>query len=73
MLVPRDLHLGAGGQVVGAVASQICAAPRAPVGPGRPPSAPSAPSMPPRPSANLPREFYGERITVNFNAREACS
>ena len=25
------------------------------------------------PFRNLPREFYGERISVNFNAREACS
>jgi hypothetical protein len=25
------------------------------------------------PFRNLPREFYGQRITVNFNAREACS
>jgi periplasmic protein TonB len=25
------------------------------------------------PFRTLPREFYGERISVNFNAREACS
>lgn len=25
------------------------------------------------PYRNLPREFYGDRIAVNFNAREACS
>jgi hypothetical protein len=25
------------------------------------------------PFRNLPREFYGEQIAVNFNAREACS
>jgi protein TonB len=25
------------------------------------------------PFRNLPREFYGDRIAVNFNAREACS
>lgn len=25
------------------------------------------------PYRNLPREFYGERISVNFNAREACA
>ena len=25
------------------------------------------------PFRNLPREFYGDKIAVNFNAREACS
>ncbi len=25
------------------------------------------------PFRSLPREFYGDRIAVNFNAREACS
>jgi len=25
------------------------------------------------PFRDLPRAFYGERISVNFNAREACS
>ena len=25
------------------------------------------------PFRNLPREFYGERVAVNFNAREACA
>jgi hypothetical protein len=24
------------------------------------------------PFRGLPREFYGDRIAVNFNAREAC-
>lgn len=63
--------LGAGGQVVGNVASQI-KGPQTPVsrtGAERAVSAVYAAA----PFRNLPREFYGEKIAVNFNAREACS
>jgi hypothetical protein len=63
--------LGAGGMVVGDVKSQIKGpqTPAAQVGAQRAVSAVFAAA----PFRNLPREFYGEPIAVNFNAREACS
>jgi outer membrane biosynthesis protein TonB len=63
--------LGAGGQVVGDVTPQIkgAATPVARVAAERAVSAVFAAS----PFRNLPREFYGDKIAVNFNAREACS
>jgi len=63
--------IGAGGQVVGDVASDIRSARNAvsQAGASRAVSAVYAAA----PYRNLPREFYGERISVNFNAREACS
>jgi outer membrane biosynthesis protein TonB len=63
--------LGAGGQVVGDVTPQIkgAATPVARIAAERAVSAVFAAS----PFRNLPREFYGDKIAVNFNAREACS
>jgi outer membrane biosynthesis protein TonB len=63
--------LGVGGQVVGDVGSQI-QGPRTPVaqaGADRAVRAVYAAA----PFRGLPREFYGDRIAVNFNAREACA
>jgi outer membrane biosynthesis protein TonB len=65
-------QLGAGGAVTGDVSSQILHG-----GPGA--VAQAAADRAVRavygasPFRALPREFYGQRITVNFNAREACS
>jgi periplasmic protein TonB len=63
--------LGAGGQVVGDVTPQIkgAATPVARTAAERAVSAVYAAA----PFRNLPREFYGDKIAVNFNAREACS
>ena len=63
--------LGAGGQVVGNVASQIAGA-HTPVSRTAAERAVSA-VYAAAPFRSLPREFYGDRIKVNFNAREACS
>ncbi|MDB5419906.1 MAG: hypothetical protein JWP50_3325 [Phenylobacterium sp.] len=71
VLVKVTFQLGAGGQVVGDVASQIVRGQGgvAQVAANRAVSAVYAAA----PFRDLPREFYGERISVNFNAREACS
>jgi len=73
----RDVQLrvtftiGPGGQVVGDATSQIKS--------GQPDVARAAAERAVRavyaaaPFRSLPREFYGEKIAVNFNAREACS
>ena len=63
--------IGAGGQVVGDAKSEIKSAqtPVSRVAAERAISAVYAAA----PYRNLPREFYGERIAVTFNAREACS
>jgi outer membrane biosynthesis protein TonB len=63
--------IGAGGQVVGDVTPQIKSAqtPVSKIAAERAASAVYAAA----PYRNLPREFYGEKIAVNFNAREACS
>ena len=63
--------LGAGGQVVGDVVPQIkgAATPVARTAAERAVSAVYAAA----PFRNLPREFYGDKIAVNFNAREACT
>jgi periplasmic protein TonB len=63
--------IGAGGQVVGDVGSEIRSVRNAvsQAGASRAVSAVYAAA----PYRNLPREFYGEKISVNFNAREACS
>jgi len=63
--------LGAGGQVVGEVASQIKGAQNA-VSQAAADRAVRA-VYAAAPFRNLPREFYGDKIAVNFNAREACS
>ncbi|HEY0437322.1 MAG TPA: energy transducer TonB [Phenylobacterium sp.] len=71
VLVHVVFTIGAGGQVVGDVASEIRSARNAvsQAGASRAVSAVYAAA----PYRNLPREFYGEKISVNFNAREACS
>ena len=63
--------LGQGGQVVGDVGSQI----RGPATPVARTAAERAVSAvyAAAPFRALPKEFYGEKIAVNFNAREACS
>lgn len=63
--------IGAGGQVIGNVASQIKGA-QSPVSRTAAERAVSA-VYAAAPFRNLPREFYGDKIAVNFNAREACS
>lgn len=63
--------IGAGGQVVGDATSQIRSGQSdvARAGAERAVRAVYAAA----PYRTLPREFYGEKIAVNFNAREACS
>jgi outer membrane biosynthesis protein TonB len=63
--------IGQGGQVVGDVGHQIKSAqtPVSQVAAERAVRAVYAAA----PFRTLPREFYGERVAVNFNAREACS
>jgi outer membrane biosynthesis protein TonB len=63
--------IGAGGQVVGEVASQIKGA-QTPVSQAAADRAVRA-VYAAAPFRNLPREFYGDKIAVNFNGREACS
>lgn len=63
--------IGQGGQVVGDVGSQI-KGPATPVARAAAERAVSA-VYAAAPFRNLPREYYGEKIAVNFNAREACS
>ena len=63
--------IGAGGQVIGDVASQIKGA-HTPVSQAAADRAVRA-VYAAAPFRNLPREFYGDKIAVNFNAREACS
>jgi len=63
--------LGLNGQVVGQVAPQILG-PRTPVSQAAAERAVRA-VFAASPFRDLPRQFYGDRIAVNFNAREACS
>lgn len=63
--------IGAGGQVVGDVTPQIRGAQNA-VSQAAADRAVRA-VYAAAPFRNLPREFYGEKIAVTFNAREACS
>lgn len=65
-------QLGAGGQVMGEPTSQITRGPQTSVGQAAAERAVRA-VYAAAPFRNLPREFYGDRIAVNFNAREACS
>lgn len=71
VLIKVTFQLGAGGNVVGEVATQVVR------GQGSVADAAAARArsavFAAAPFRNLPREFYGERISVNFNAREACS
>ncbi|TAJ68537.1 MAG: energy transducer TonB [Phenylobacterium sp.] len=64
-------QMGIGGQVVGDVAAQIQGA-RTPVAQAAADRAVRA-VYAAAPFRGLPREFYGDRIAVNFNAREACT
>lgn len=70
VIVRVTFQLGATGQVVGEVVPQIQGArsPVATAGAERAVRAVYAAA----PFRGLPREFYGDRVAVNFNAREAC-
>jgi outer membrane biosynthesis protein TonB len=70
VVVRVTFALGAGGQLVGEPASEIRGARNAvsQASAERAVRAVYAAS----PFRNLPREFYGQRVAVNFNAREAC-
>ena len=72
VLVKVTFQLGAGGNVVGNVGSQILRGGQGAVAQAAADRAIRA-VYAAAPFRALPREFYGERITVNFNAREACS
>jgi len=65
-------ELGAGGQVVGQVGSQVLQGGSGPVARAAADRAVRA-VYAAAPFRDLPREFYGERIAVNFNARNACA
>jgi outer membrane biosynthesis protein TonB len=71
VLVRVNFTIGAGGQVEGDVTPEIRSARNAVAvaAANRAVSAVYAAA----PFRNLPREFYGERVSVNFNAREACA
>jgi hypothetical protein len=69
--VKVNFQLGVGGQVVGDVVPQI-QGPRTPVAQAAADRAVRA-VYAAAPFTRLPREFYGERVAVNFNAREACA
>lgn len=71
VLVRVIFRLGVGGQVVGDVKSEIKSAQNgvAQAGAERAVRAVYAAA----PFRGLPREFYGDTIAVNFNAREACN
>jgi outer membrane biosynthesis protein TonB len=71
VVVRVTFAIGAGGQVVGDVGSQITGA-QTPVSQAAAQRAVRA-VYAASPFRSLPREFYGERVAVNFNAREACS
>lgn len=71
VVVKVNFQLGVGGQVVGDVGSQIQGA-RTPVAQAAAERAVRA-VYAASPFRGLPRDYYGERITVNFNAREACA
>jgi outer membrane biosynthesis protein TonB len=71
VVVKVNFLLGVGGQVVGEVASDI-QGPRNPVSQAAADRAVRA-VYAAAPFRGLPREFYGDRIKVTFNAREACA
>ena len=70
VVVRVTFQLGATGQVVGEVVPQIQGA-RSPVATAGAERAVRA-VFAAAPFRGLPREFYGDRVAVNFNAREAC-
>ena len=71
VLVRVTFQLGMSGQVVGDIASQI-QGPRTPVATAGAERAVRA-VYAAAPFRGLPREFYGDKISVNFIAREACA
>lgn len=71
VVVKASFQLGVGGQVVGDVATLI-QGPKTPVAQASAERAARA-VYAAAPFRGLPHEFYGERINVNFNAREACA
>jgi periplasmic protein TonB len=71
VIIKATFQLGAGGNVVGDVATQVVRG-QGGVADAAALRARSA-VFAAAPFRTLPREFYGERISVNFNAREACS
>jgi protein TonB len=70
VVVRVTFTLGAGGQVTGEPTSEI-RGPRNAVAQAAAERAVRA-VYAAAPFRNLPREFYGQRVAVNFNAREAC-
>lgn len=71
VVVKATFQLGVGGQVVGDVATLI-EGPKSPVAQASAERAARA-VYAAAPFRGLPHDFYGERINVNFNAREACA
>ncbi|MFZ5720524.1 MAG: energy transducer TonB [Pseudomonadota bacterium] len=71
VVVRTVFQLGVGGQVVGDVKAEIQGA-RTPVSQAAADRAVRA-VYAAAPFRGLPRDFYGQRIAVNFNAREACA
>lgn len=71
VLVRVVFRLGVGGQVVGDVRSEIRSAPNAVAQAGAERAVRAVYAA--APFRGLPREFYGDSIAVNFNAREACN
>jgi outer membrane biosynthesis protein TonB len=72
MQVKVTFSLSGSGQVLGEPNSQILRGPQSSVGQAAAERAVRA-VYAAAPFRNLPREFYGDRIAVIFNAREACS
>jgi outer membrane biosynthesis protein TonB len=70
VVVRVTFQLGAGGQLVGEPAAEIRGQ-RSAVSQASADRAIRA-VYAASPFRNLPREFYGQRVAVNFNAREAC-
>ena len=71
VLVRVTFQLGASGQVVGEVMSQIQGARSAVATAGAERAVRAVYAA--APFRGLPREFYGDKVAVNFNAREACT
>jgi outer membrane biosynthesis protein TonB len=72
VMVRVTFVLGPAGSVIGEPAAQVTRGPASEISRAAADRAVRA-VYAAAPFRNLPREFYGERIVVNFNAREACS
>ena len=72
VIVRVVFNIGSGGQLVGQVTSQITGGPRDAVGQAAAERAERA-VYAASPFRGLSRDYYGQRIAVNFNAREACA